>query len=90
MSRPAKSGAEQAPSASEIEVWLQQGFASKLGVETSEIDPTQPTADFGLGSAALVILSGELQDWLGRDLEPTIFWDYENLRAIALSLGAKT
>lgn len=92
--RPGDGGLAAAPAAApkrpagDIEAWLREGLASQLGVDASEIDPARPTEEYGLGSAQLVILSGELQDWLGREVEPTVFWDHETLAAVAASLAA--
>jgi acyl-CoA synthetase (AMP-forming)/AMP-acid ligase II/acyl carrier protein len=66
-----------------IEAWLQQRAAKLLGVEVHEIGPDRQLAEYGLDSAASVMLAGELEAWLGVQIPETISWDYPTISAIA-------
>ena len=44
-------------------------------------------ATMGLDSKEAVSITGELQDWLGRALEPTLLFDYPNIDSLAVHLA---
>ena len=67
--------------------WLRQHFARQLGVAPALIDPDASVAGFGLDSVVAVGLSGELSQWLGRPIEPTVVYDHPSLRALAEHLA---
>ncbi|HEX7175425.1 MAG TPA: aminotransferase class III-fold pyridoxal phosphate-dependent enzyme, partial [Pyrinomonadaceae bacterium] len=68
--------------ADDIQTWLVNKLAETLRVEPREIDAQQPFASFGIGSVQSVSLSGELADWLGRPLPPTLLYDYPTIAAL--------
>ncbi|HMB08389.1 MAG TPA: beta-ketoacyl synthase N-terminal-like domain-containing protein, partial [Isosphaeraceae bacterium] len=76
-------------SASAIARWLAERIARPLGVDPSRIDPRAPFASFGLGSLEAVNLAGELQDWLGRALTPTLAYEYPTIEALARHLAGE-
>lgn len=71
----------------EIQNWLVAYLAEALEVEPDTIDTSQHLQDYGLDSAAAVGLTGDLGDWLERDLDPTLLVDYTTIEAIAQYLG---
>jgi acyl carrier protein len=71
---------------SEIQAWLIAQIAEIIEIEPDQIDITVPFENYGLDSEAAVVLSGDLQEYLGIDLEPTIFFDYPTIEAMAQSL----
>jgi acyl carrier protein len=74
--------------AGEIEAWLIARLATMLDVPAAEIDPRQPFADFGLDSRGAVSLSGQLEEWLGREVPPMLVWEYPNIETAAAFLGS--
>jgi acyl carrier protein len=68
--------------AGEIEAWLINSISELLEIEPNKIDPTVTFESYGLDSSAAVILSGDLQEWLGCSLDPTIFFDYPTIEAV--------
>jgi acyl transferase domain-containing protein/acyl carrier protein len=70
-----------------IQDWLVARLCELLGIETSEIDVREPFASYGLGSTEMVILSGELADWLGQQLSPSIPYEYPTIEALARHLA---
>lgn len=66
-----------------IEAWLLQNIARRLGVQSDRIDVNEPFANYGLDSVQAVQLTADLEDWLGRKLEPTLAYDYPSIRALA-------
>ena len=78
------------PTAESIAAWLVVKLAGPLGVPAAEIDPTRPFANFGLGSLRAVGLAGELEEWLGRPLSPTLLYEYPTVETLARHLAAAT
>ena len=76
------------PSAGQIESWLIETVAAHLECQPDEIDPRDSFESHGLDSVSAVTLSGELQIWLGRRLEPTLAWDYPSIRQLARHLAS--
>ncbi|MDH7486314.1 MAG: beta-ketoacyl synthase N-terminal-like domain-containing protein [Anaerolineae bacterium] len=70
-----------------IQDWLVTHLAEELGVAPEEIDVRQPFESFGLSSREAVLLSGELEEWLGRRLQPTLLWEYPTIEALARHLA---
>src|ERR1700726_1547545 len=60
----------ESPPAEIISAWIVARLSELLAIEPHEIDVREPFASYGLGSAELVSLSGELAEWLGRQLSP--------------------
>lgn len=77
------------PSEQQICSWLIERVVKVSGLPRDDIDITAPFADFGLDSRQAVSLSGELEDWLGRELEPTLVWDYPTIELLSkfIALG---
>ncbi len=73
--------------ANEIEAWLRERLAQELGCDFREIDPTLDFSAFSLDSLKAVRLAGELEDWLGRPISPTLVWDYPTIARAARHLG---
>ena len=78
------------PTAEEIEAWLVSNLASHLNVLPDEINVNESFDDYGLDSSVAVSTTGDLAEWLGYELEPTLFWEYPNIKAIALYLAEES
>ena len=74
----------------EIEVWLVSHLARHLNILPNEIGVNESFADYGLDSSVAVTITGDLAEWLGYELEPTLFWEYPNIKAIALYLAEES
>ncbi|EPX56898.1 Long-chain-fatty-acid--CoA ligase [Cystobacter fuscus DSM 2262] len=79
---PANGHSEEA-----IQDWLLGRMAQYLGVAAEEIDVQAPFARYGLDSAVAVSLTGELAGWLGREFEPTLFWEHPSAEVLARHLA---
>jgi len=62
-------------------------FANRLGTTTQEIDLHQTFAYFGLVSLEAVSLVNELSQMLGRELSPTLPWDYPTIESLTNHLA---
>ncbi len=70
-----------------IEDWLVPRVAVALGVPATQIDARAPLSGYGLGSIEALALVGDLEDWLGLSLEPTLLWDHPTLAGLAAHLA---
>lgn len=71
----------------EIQEWLITYLVEELNLKKDEIDVQAHFADFGLDSSTAVILTGDLGEWLGYDLDPTLLKDYLTLEALVHHLN---
>lgn len=74
-------------SASEIQDWLVAYIANLLEISSEEIDVTIPFDRYGLDSSAAVGMTGDLEDWLGKEVEPILLYDYPTIEALAQHLS---
>jgi 8-amino-7-oxononanoate synthase len=70
-----------------IEGWLIDKIAEMLDVEPNQIDVQQDFSEFGLDSVEAINLSGELENYLGCRLSPTLLWDYQNIETLSQYLA---
>ncbi len=75
------------PSATEISAWLQARVAHLLGIYADDIDLDTSFPDFGLDSVTALDVLGGLEDWLGRELPPTLLVKHDTVRKLAQHLG---
>ena len=75
------------PSAKVIQEWLIIKIGELLGVAREEIVVSEPFASYGMSSMAAVSMAGDLEDWLGFRLPPTLAWDYPPVEALARHLA---
>jgi acyl carrier protein len=80
-SGPARRGA------AEVEEWLVRYLAALLEVDPEQIDPAVPFHRYGLGSAAAVAMTGDLEEWIGCEIDPTLPYDYPTIAAVSRYLG---
>lgn len=73
----------QAPKTSrEIHDWIVSYLADLLEVDPDDIDASIPFDRYGLDSSAAVGLTGDLEDWLGQEIDPTLLYDYPTIDAL--------
>jgi acyl transferase domain-containing protein/acyl carrier protein len=70
-----------------VQSWLVAKLAEYLDIDPSTIDIHEPFASYGLESAEAISLSGELEEWLGRDLSPSLLYDYPSISILARYLA---
>jgi acyl carrier protein len=78
------------PGEDEIRDWLIDKVATMARIARSEVDTTASFVDFGLDSRQGVGLSGDLEKWLGRKLEPTLVWDHPSISALVTHLTMRS
>ncbi len=70
-----------------IETWLINWTAEQLDLEPTEIDIHQSFLSYDMNSVTAMMLVGDLEDWLGCRLSPTLAWDYPNIKTLAQYLA---
>jgi acyl carrier protein len=73
-----------------LQDWLVAKLAEELGIDSSDIDVQQPFAQYGVDSVLAVTLVADLEDAMGRELNPTLLFDYPCVEAIAQHLAGRT
>jgi acyl transferase domain-containing protein/acyl-CoA synthetase (AMP-forming)/AMP-acid ligase II/acyl carrier protein len=72
-----------------IEQWILDWLAERLAVAPSQLDAHTPFAALGLDSLSAVRLSGELEEWLGLRLSPTLAFEYPTPKTLASFLASE-
>ena len=60
-----------------------------LAISSDEIAPSVTFDIYGLASSAAVGLTGDLEDWLGKEIDPTILYDYPTIETLAAHLSSE-
>lgn len=84
---PAPEPSREAVTEGEVRTWLVAHLAAHLGVSPDDIDVEESFAHYGLDSSVIASTAAQLKDWLGREVEPTVFWRYCTVEALAGYLG---
>jgi acyl carrier protein len=77
------------PTTAEIQDWIVSYLADLLEVDEDEIDVTIPFDRYGLDSSAAVGMTGDLEDWLETEIDPTLLYDYPTVEALVKHLGSE-
>lgn len=88
-SQPNGAGGASNQDEAHIQAWLIDRLSDHLEVEPATIDPAQALSEFGLDSKDAVNLSGDLEDWLGRKLSPTLLWKYPTIQKLSHYLASE-
>jgi acyl carrier protein len=67
--------------------WLATNIGALTGVPASAVAHDAPFARLGLDSAAAVALAGDLEEWLGTSLDPTMLYDYTTISTLSAYLA---
>ncbi|UGT42564.1 acyl carrier protein [Nocardia yamanashiensis] len=70
-------------SSDEIIDWMVDRIAEFLEVPASSIDIELPFIELGLSSVQAIEISGNLEQWLGLELPPTLAYDYPTIEDAA-------
>src|SRR6202023_2741875 len=77
-------------SARELAAWLASQLSDLLGLSPAEIDTSLPFAHYGLDSVRAVRLTATLAERLGRELSPTVAYEYPTIDALCAHLTEDT
>ncbi|MFC9438568.1 beta-ketoacyl synthase N-terminal-like domain-containing protein, partial [Nocardia sp. NPDC057030] len=71
-----------------IRIWLTGRIAAIMDVDAATVDTETSFATYGLTSADVVGLSGELEEMLGRKLPETLLYEHPSIGRLACALAA--
>lgn len=80
--------AKTLPTNQDIQNWIVSYLADLLEMEPDEIETDIPFDSYGLDSSSAIVMTGDLEDWLGTQVDPTFIYDYPTVSALAQHLGA--
>jgi len=83
LSREAARPATAVRGTQELVQWCIERVAHLSGIAPGKLDPDAPFSTFGLDSKDAILLSGELQDWLGQPVSPTVVYDFPSIALLA-------
>ncbi|QUQ72485.1 acyl carrier protein [Kutzneria sp. CA-103260] len=69
--------------------WLVEQVATRLGVPPAELDTSRYFDEFGLESTEALVLAGELERWLGMEVETTAVWYHPTIPDLAGYIAEK-
>ncbi|MBD0301337.1 MAG: acyl carrier protein [Tolypothrix sp. T3-bin4] len=78
---------KEPPSAAEIQTWIVFYLAQLLEIDPDEVDVKVAFDQYGLDSSAAVGMTGDLEDWVERKIDPTLLYDYPTIQALAQHLA---
>lgn len=70
-----------------IQDWLIAYLADVLDMEADDIATTTPFSRYGLDSSSTVVLTGDLMEWLGCEIEPDIVYRHPTVQSLARFLA---
>ena len=86
-SAPAEPAIAGAASYESIRDWLIARIAAQSGIEPDRIGVRDSLSRYGIDSQRAVLMSGDLQDWLGRPMPATLAYDFPSIDALARHLA---
>lgn len=75
--------------AQDIITWCSDYISGALDVPIGSIDPTREFDALGLDSAVITSMLIELEEWLGIDIPPSIFFSQSTLSAMGNALSTR-
>ncbi|HEY9740892.1 MAG TPA: acyl carrier protein [Coleofasciculaceae cyanobacterium] len=78
---------KELPTAAEIQSWIVSYLAQLLDIDPDEVNVTIPFDHYGLDSSAAVGMTGDLEDWVERKIDPTLLYDYPTIEALSQHLA---
>jgi acyl carrier protein len=69
--------------------WLRQYIGGILGMPPTDISEERSFQQLGLDSSAAVGMTGDLSDWLGREIDAAAAYDHTTIRALARALAGQ-
>lgn len=66
----------------QIQDWIVTYLAKLLDISEDDIETAVSFDSYGLDSSAAIGLTGDLEDWLGQEIDPTVLYDYPTIEAL--------
>ncbi|MEZ3179477.1 acyl carrier protein [Streptomyces pimonensis] len=79
-----------AVTAQQAEEWLIEKIAHRLGVATDEVSREVYFDELDLDSTEALILAGEMESWLGFELNTTTLWYHPSVKDLAAYIAEES
>lgn len=76
--------------AERIEAWMLAWLVARLALDSAEVQPNRPFAEYGVDSLTAVELSHELEQQFSVPLPPIVAWNYPTPASLARYLAEET
>ncbi|MGA2986194.1 MAG: 1-acyl-sn-glycerol-3-phosphate acyltransferase [Terriglobia bacterium] len=76
-------------STEEVRAWILSQVAAELGLDAGEIDVHERLTRYGMDSMTAVVLTGDLEHWLGRTIPPDLLGQFVTIESLAQHLTAE-
>ena len=77
------------PGKTEIRDWLTERVAEAMALDVADVEPSEDFSSHGLASRDVVEIAGDLADWLGAALSPTLLYDYPTIDELSRHLSGE-
>jgi acyl carrier protein len=77
-----KNAHQNIPSAEVIQDWLVCHVAQMINVSPQKIDITTPLNCYGLDSFSTLSLLGDMESWLGYEIDSTLIYNYPTIKGL--------
>lgn len=71
----------------DISAWMTSYLAKKLNVAGTAVDINRTFGDYGIDSAVALQMVGDLEDYLGHKLSPSLPYKYPTIAALSEALA---
>jgi acyl carrier protein len=71
----------------EIQQFIVHRVSSKLKTAPAGLALDEPLTELGISSREAVMLTGELEDFIGRPVDPSLPWEYPTIAALSARLA---
>jgi acyl carrier protein len=71
----------------EIRSWMTEYVVTHLGLGADGVDVERPLDEYGIDSAQAVRMIGDLEDYLGRELSPSLPYRFPTIEALSAHLA---
>ncbi|BFO16197.1 MULTISPECIES: acyl carrier protein [Streptomyces] len=76
--------------ADEVQKWLIDKIAERLGEQPSAIPPGQYFDELDMDSTEALIIAGEMESWLGFELGTTALWYHPTIEALSAHIAEES
>ena len=67
--------------------WIATWLRTELGLPEGPLELTVPFTRFGMDSVHALMMTGDLEEHLGRRLSPTVTWDHPTVDSLSTHLS---
>jgi len=71
----------------EILEWLQSNLGAELERDAASISADAKFTELGVDSISMLAIAGDLEQWLGLTVLPSMLWEHSTLEQLAAALA---